>query len=345
MVMIAICGELPADLAGQIIGSESYAAALITQLKKTGYISLRNKENCRGYVLKKKGRKYVFEQYGEDTAFFLRKTTGTGHVKSELNKRIRLHRMSQVWVFLWKSGVCIFRSQKSGYGSETNETETAVYYGSLEYKEFSDGIQGSRACGVLLSRNCAYVVYNTMEKRMKWAKKMERSMRVWTEKMLMKHGNHATADALIFGKRTDFILELLNSDGGPRKDLFQVDDIYEHYYYIPMSEEADVQLLLLLDIEKKKRLYQFLGNMLSRRKEKEYAICDGYDSQGEPVYFCHELELCHLLRVKQELAWQQKGTVVCLDYQEVVLSTYFGAHIKIQLVITDRLKEYLQQDT
>lgn len=345
MVMIAICGELPADLAGKIIGSESYAAALITRLKKEGYISLRNRENCRGYVLKEKGRKYVLERYREDTAFFLRKTSGTGHVKSERNKRIRLHRMSQILVYLWKMGVCIFQSQKPDLRLEKGGAEMAVYYGSLEYKEFSDGIQGSRACGVLLSGNCAYVVYNTMESRMKWTKKMERSMRVWLEKMLMKRGSYSTADALIFGKRIEFILELLNSDGGFRKDLFQVDDIYEHYYYIPMSKEADAQLCLLLDIRKKKRLYQFLGNLLSHRKEKEYTICDGYDSNGEPIYFCHELELCHLLRVKQEMAWQQKGIVVCLDYQEVVLSTYFGEHIKIQSVITDRLKEYLQQDT
>ena len=40
--LIAISGELPAGLVGEIVGSESYAAALITRLKKENYISVRN---------------------------------------------------------------------------------------------------------------------------------------------------------------------------------------------------------------------------------------------------------------------------------------------------------------
>lgn len=346
LLMTAICGELPAKLAGQVVGSDSYAAALITRLKREGYISSRNRDGCRGYVLKAKGRRYVLDAYEDDAAFFLQGTSGTGHVKSEIEKRLRLHRMGEVWVFFWKAGVCIFRSQKPGLGLGLgkNGVERAAYYGSLEFKGDSEAIKGSRACGVLLSGNSAYVVYNTMERRMKWAKKIERSMRVWMEKLLVKNGSLSTADALILGENTGFLRELLESDGGIRKNLFQVDDIYERYYYVPMCPEATVQLWLLLDESKRNRLYRFLCGILSYRRDKEYAIYDGYDNRGEPVYFCHELEMRHLLRVKQEAAWQHRGTVLCLDYQEAALREYFGEGIKIQMVITERLREYLQQD-
>lgn len=344
--MIAICGELPAKLTGQVVGSDSYAAALITRLKQGGYISVRSRDGCRGYVLKAKGRRYVLDAYEADTAFFLCGAVQTSHVKSEVGKRIRLHRMSEVWVFLWKAGVCIFQSQKpsleDGFGK--NGVETAVYYGSLEVKCASEAIKGSRACGVLLSGNSAYVVYNTMEQRMKWAKKMERSMRVWTEKMLLEKGSFSMADALILGETPIFLVELLESDGGIRKNLFQVDDIYERYYYVPMCSKATVQLKLLLDETKRNRLYRFLSGVLFQKKQKEYAIYDGYDKHGNPVYFCHELELRHLLRVKQEFVWQQEGTVLCLDYQEEALRTYFGEGIKIQAILTERLIEYLRQD-
>ena len=60
----------------------------------------------------------------------------------------------------------------------------AFYYGSLEFKGMSEAIRGSRSCGVLLSGDTALVVYNTMDRNMKWAKKMECSMRTWTERML-----------------------------------------------------------------------------------------------------------------------------------------------------------------
>ena len=39
--LIAISGELPAGLVGEIVESESYAAAINTRLKKENYISVR----------------------------------------------------------------------------------------------------------------------------------------------------------------------------------------------------------------------------------------------------------------------------------------------------------------
>lgn len=152
------------------------------------------------------------------------------------------------------------------------------------------------------------------------------------------------ADALIFGKNMGFLLELLESDGGIRKTLFQVDDVYERYYYVPMREEAELQMWLLSDEAKKKQLYGFLCGVLSRRREKEHEICDGYDNEENPVYFCHELELRRLLRIRQESAWHPCGIVVCLDYQEEALRAYFGAQVKIQAVIAKKAAEYLRQD-
>lgn len=346
LLMIAICGELPTHLAGCIVGSDSYAAALITKLKKEGYVSVRNRDGCRGYVLKAKGRRYILETQEADTAFFLQGSSQTSHVKSERNKRIRLHRMSEAWIFFWKMGIQVFHSQKPvlGAGTENDGENLTAYYGSLEFKSDAEGIKGSRACGVLLSGKSVYVVYNTMAQRMKWARKMECAMRTWTERLFWKRGSYHTADALILGKNPEFLKELLESDGGIQKNLFQVDDVYERYYYLPMCKEAEVQVRLLLDKDKRGRLYQFLSGALAKKKEKEYAIYDGYDIKGDPVYFCHELELRHLIRVKQETLWQQKGTVLCLDYQEKVLKAYFGEHIRIQVVITEKLTEYLQQD-
>ena len=112
LLLIAVSGEMPADLAEQIVGSVSYTASVITRLKQEGYISVRNKAGWKGYVLRAKGKRYVLSQYGEDTAFFLQGSVETNHVKTEIEKRLRLYRMSKVWVFFWKTGIPIFRSQK-----------------------------------------------------------------------------------------------------------------------------------------------------------------------------------------------------------------------------------------
>ena len=87
-------------------------------------------------------------------------------MKSEPEKRLRLHRMSEVWVFFWKMGIEIFQSQKPDLGNGFEKSgKKAVYYGSLEYKESAEAIKGSRACGVLITGDTAYVVYNTMAKK------------------------------------------------------------------------------------------------------------------------------------------------------------------------------------
>ena len=142
--LIAISGELPAGLVGEIVESESYAAALITRLKKENYISVRNAGGYKGYVLRRKGKRYLLERYEDDLSFFLSGSAQTNHVKSEPEKRLRLYRMSEVWVFLWKMGIEIFQSQKPDLGNGFEKSgKKAVYYGSLEYKESAEAINVS----------------------------------------------------------------------------------------------------------------------------------------------------------------------------------------------------------
>ena len=64
--MIAISGEMPANLPEKIVGSKSYTASLITDLKKKGYLLLRYREGLRGYVLGKKGKNYLLQDYRQE---------------------------------------------------------------------------------------------------------------------------------------------------------------------------------------------------------------------------------------------------------------------------------------
>lgn len=346
MKIVAVSGELPADIAGMVVGSESYAASVITRLKKEGHISMKNKHGCKGYVLRGKGKRYMLQSYGPDVEYFLQGSIETNHIKSEVEKRIRLHRMSKAWVFHWRMGIPIFRSDKPefGYCFGKGEGETAAYYGSLEFKGGVDSIKGSRACGILLTGDSVYIVYHTLSQRMKWAKKMERSMRSWTEKQGMRSGIMRRSAAIIIGDSMEFILELLESDGGTRKNLFLVDDVYDQYYYLPMSDYARAQMTLLTNRRKRKSLRQFLNGLLYKIENQEYAVNAGVDEKGYPVYFCYELELHHLIRVKQNIGWQQNGNILCLEYQRKALGDFFGEGVRFIEIATEKVMQYLQQD-
>ena len=97
LIIIAMSGEMPTYLGQYVTGSIS--------LKKERYISLRCKDGYRGYVLLEKGRNYLLSEYEKELSFFISGSGQTGHVKSEPEKRMRLYRMSEVWVFFWKAGV------------------------------------------------------------------------------------------------------------------------------------------------------------------------------------------------------------------------------------------------
>ncbi len=347
LVITAMCGELPTDLAVEVVGSGSYTAAVITRLKQDGYIAVRNKNGCKGYVLKVKGRRYVLENYRADTEYFLLGPVETSHVKSEVEKRLRLHRMGRAWVFCLKMGIPVFRSQKPElFGAAWEKwagERKAAYYGSLEFKGRFDTIKGSRACGLLLTGESGYAVYHSIAQRMRWAKKTERSMRTWVEKLLLERGLLPPADAIIIGDTMDFLLELLESDGGIRGNLYQVDDVFDRYYYVPMGNQAAVQMQLLLSKTKKTALYQFLCGILEHVDKKGYTVYAGTDGEGKPVYFCYEMDMRHLKRVKQDLGWRKEGSVLCLDYQQDVLRHYFGEGVEIRAILTEKVMQYLRQ--
>lgn len=110
-------------------------------------------------------------------------------------------------------------------------------------------------------------------------------MRSFVERESMRTGVLKRIDAVIMGDTLEFLLELLNSDGGLKGNLFQVDDIYENYYYVPTIEPAKIQVLLLADREKQIRLYQFLCGILEEQRNQEYQVSAGVDQAGNPVYF------------------------------------------------------------
>ena len=103
--IIAISGELPSYLISMIIGSSSYAASLVTTLKKEGYIHVRSKDGLRGYILSRKGKTYLLSHYEADMRDYLTGARETNHIKSEKEKRLRLHRMSLAWTHFFYARV------------------------------------------------------------------------------------------------------------------------------------------------------------------------------------------------------------------------------------------------
>lgn len=350
LLLAAVSGEIPADWIGWAIGSESYGAAVLTRLKKEGEIKLRSKDGIRGYLLRAKAKRYLLERYQEDVERFLTGSAATNHVKSEPEKRLRLHRMSMVWIYFYRLGVPVFISDKPALfpalhllpsdEQQTEEGGTGAYYGTAEWKlETDQEISGSRACGILASDE-AYVVYNTMDSLMKWTPKIERNLKGRLELRFRRFGNALLCGAVMLGTDMELAKRILESGGGLKGNLYRIDDVYETMYYIPMQKEAAIQVRLLCQKEARGRLHDFLCGALMEVREGGFGLEEGTDKNGNRVYFCYLMELRHIKRL-MELPVFDGGRVFCFTYQAQALSEILGNRFEIEAIRPEKAYRYL----
>lgn len=402
LLLTAVSGEIPADWIGEAAGSKDYGAALLTRLKKEGEIKLRSKDEIRGYLLREKGKRYLLEMYGEDVERFLSGSGATNHVKSEPEKRLRLHRMSMVWVYFYRMGIAVFASDKpvllpdfypspceglednrgtlgrkgdgedglerngmdrGGGGRELEDRGRSVpvrvkkvsnrdepggngrpgigaYYGTVEWKlETDKEISGSRACGILVGDQ-AFMVYNTMDSLMKWTPKIERNLKSRMEMRFRRFGNAAIYGAVMMGPHMDMLKRILDSDGGLKGNLYQIDETYEHIYYVPFVKEAAVQVRLLCSTQGRERLRTFLCGVLSQIRENPFGQEAGIDQNGRKVYFCYLLDLWQLKRIRGQSA-SQGGRVFCFTYQAQTMHEVLGERFEVEAIRPEKVYRYL----
>ncbi len=353
LLLAAVSGEIPADWMGEAAGSKEYGAALLTRLKRDGEIKLRSKDGIRGYLLRAKGKRYLLETYREDVELFLSGSGATNHVKSEPDKRLRLHRMSMVWIYFYRIGVGIFASDKlalfpglypSPYSSmgvgEGSGGTIGNYYGTAEWKlETDKEVSGSRACGILVGDE-AFVVYNTMDSLMKWTPKIERNLRSRMEMRFRRFGEVRLYGAVMMGRDMDMLGRILGSDGGLKGNLYQVDETYEGIYFVPLLKEAAVQVRLLCSGEGREKLRQFLCGALSQVRENPFGLEAGTDGNGKKVYFCYLLDLRQLRRIRMQGA-ARGGRVFCFTYQAEAVREALGERFEVEAIRPEKVYRYL----
>lgn len=342
LLLTALSGELPADWVEQLVDSKTYGAALITRLKKEGDISLKRKDGICGYRLRGRAKKEMLERYRDDTAPYLTGNVCTNHVKSEPEKRMRLHRMSMSWIYCYKSGILIFQSEKPELFTENGGLapfSVPCYYGTPEWKlETDKEIQGSRACGLLCSDQF-YILYNTMDSLMKWTPKIERNLRFRMELRMRRSRNIRLGGAIMMGNTMEMVERLLSSDGGLKGTLFRLDDVYDAVYYIPFRKEASIQLRLLCEREKLEKLGRFLSSTLISSKENPFIVEAGKDESGVSVYFCFLLELWQLRRIQNQLFG--RGRIFCFTYQAECMRKLFPEPYSIEAIRPEKAARYL----
>ena len=351
LTLTALSGEFPTVLVSRLSGGDAYKMKVVKRLKKDGLLRTYYADGLRGFRLTSTAKRLLLADLPEQFCPYLTGCSETNTLKSELTRRLRLHRMAEVLVTMHNAGVSAFPWQKPDVFGPTpppddTRIEWPVYYSSREVKEIGsqqEKIRGSRATGVLLTSENVLAVYNTGATEMKWEQNAELRLRVLLmmdlcKQRLLAQYSDADQGAVVFGAGMEQMPALMGVGGDKRHKYFVLDEHYRHFYYLTSDHRGEVVLRLLCDPNKRAMLDNILREGLSEPQPNWFVENDAMDGD-EPVLFEYSCDMPRIRRFCGGLnAHKLKGTLYCFDFQEKILSQICGPNVAIECIDFENLK-------
>lgn len=352
LTLTALSGEFPSALVNRLPGSESYRVLVVKRLKREKLLRTYYRDGLRGLRLTSTAKRFLLSQAPDRFSPLLSGDTATNAPKYTIPHRLRLHRMAEVLVTMFNTGVpsfpwekpAVFQHIPSDAGSPI---VCPVYYTSREVKEIGPQaakIRGSRATGLLLTEGGIFSVYNTGSGQMKWEYKAELRLKALLQTDVCQYRlpvrfQEADLCALVFGNGME-PLELLMGAGDSRaRNYFVLDGSYEHFYYLTSDRKGEFGLRLLCEPELREALDEILSEDLFQGRPDWSVENDALSGSGEPVLFAY---LCDMPRIKRfDTALElhdRTGILICFDFQEDALRRVCGPRVKFQSIDFEALE-------
>ena len=343
--LTAICGELPADLLARIHESPSYLESVIRSLKKDKLLRVYYRDKVRSYRLSAKAKDFLLSDNFDRFSFYLTGNSDTNMLKSELPRRLRLHRLAHMYILMMNSGVTVFRDQKpylfSPDGFVGGHICPSAFYSSREIKETgleTVKIRGSRMVGTMLSPSGIFITYTGAQNFAKWDYRAEQRAKALHVNMLcMKRlsGQYRPnqVHGLLVSSDMDLFFQLISTADTNTRCFFLLDGNYEHFYYVTNDHYGEVLLKLLNLPKMRSALDRVLSQGLRPRNVNLPIEHDAIDRKGDPVLFSYLLDIPRVNRFNSALQRQERsGTLICFDFQSDILRRCFDAQVNIQTI-------------
>lgn len=339
--LTAICGEVPCGCSARLTASESYRKKVVTSLTHDKLLRIFSRHHLRGYRLGVRGKRLLLQQEPERFEFYLSGCTDTNAIKSEVSRRIRLHRIAQTYVTMLNAGALIYRDEKPPIFSPAASgpfcIEQPYFCDSHEMKEAELEmlkIRGSRMAGALFTSGRVFAVYNSMEFLPVFEPQVEQRAKVILEQAChAKVSFNLKTSGLLLSDNMDILRILLERSQTRRRDHFLLNDSYEHFYFLTNDYYGETLLQLLCHPEIIRQadaelLQEFQPPLPNSRLE-----CDAIDNSGTPVLFCYLPDIPRLYRFVSALDLLNCiGILVCFDFQADALRPLCGDNIELQII-------------
>lgn len=349
--LVAICGEVPASLLDRLPGSDSYKKAVVSSLKKDGLLRTYYRDKVRAYRISRKAKTALLSIMPERYSFYLTGNSDTNVLKSEIVRRLRLHRIAEIYLLMQNAGVSIFRDQKPDLFSPSLKKSIRLtkpcFYSSREIKELgieAVKIRGSRMTGVLLCGSGIYLTYNGDPASSRWDYRAEQRTKSFLE-LILCHNRLSSqfgsenVSGLLTGEDMDPLVKILSSRDSNERCFFLLDGDCPRFCYATNNHKGEVLVRLLCSPNRTKMLNQILSKGMHPASNRLPMEHDAVDPNGNPVLFGYTMDMPRICRFCNALEIQGRtGTLVCFDYQYKALGDVFGPYLKYQTISFEKFE-------
>lgn len=347
LTLLALCGEIPVSLVSRLPGSESYQAKAITRLKSSRWIYTYYSDSLRGYRLTAAAKRELIRMQPERFGPALSGSNSTTSPKYRISSRLRLHRMAEVLVMMYCSGVTVFPWEKPGAFLPDEQFSpvtmaSPAYYSSLEVKRIGaqgNIIRNSRATGVLFTPDGLFAVFNTADGEMKWEYEAELRLKILLQQDICftrfsdQYGYIDPCGLLVSPDMNQFPGLLMEKREGKKPFVKGIQ--FDHFHYLTTDHRGEVLLRVLSSPKCRYELDRTLTCDLAPARDF-LTENDGFDERGAPVLLGYSCDIPRIYRfLTGLLTYNLSGTIFCFDYQEKALREVCGENVTLEVIDFD----------
>ena len=345
LALTALSGEYPASSVSRLVGSTAYAEKVVARLKADGFLRTVYRDRLRGYRLTAAAKHRLLASAPSRFAFYLTGSTDTNRVKSEPVRRLRLHRVAQVYTSVYKAGIELFRDDKPCPFSAAalHHSAPAAFFGSREVKEMgveTVKIRGSRMVGVLAAPGGPGLCYNCAGNIPAFDRQSELRAKVFFQNLARRDGSaQCNVTGLLFADRTETLDQLLAQAHTRDREYFLFGEGCEPFYFLTNDHHGDALLRLLCNPPLLQAFLAVLRQGVAPPTPGEQIEQDAMTAAGQPVLFACLPDLPRLFRFCSALElYDRQGVLVCFDFQAAALKQGCGDRVALQLIDFDKFE-------
>ena len=331
LTLTALCGEYPIRQISHLPGGSAYLESVVTALRRDGLLRTFSKDGLRGLRLTSSAKRLLLADAPEWFSAYLTGSSEPNKLKSEIPRRLRLHRMAEILTIMHNADIPAFPWEKAPFSAASQSAAIPAYYTSREVKEIGPQgtkIKSSRATGILLTDGGIFLTYNTAKTQMKWEYKAELRFKA----LLQTEGVMPDTEisGIVFGSAMEQLSALMQPDA---HNYFLLDGSFPHFYYLTNDRYGEAILRLLCDTQQRRTLDAILADGLHEGIPNWRVENDAIDSEGNPVLFAYTCDFPRIRRFDTALELHgMTGTLICFDYQEEALREICGQCVMLQSI-------------